>query len=304
MTRWPGDKEVQIHLAPVMGRLARMPAFVATLGGAITLLLLVILDNCARDSAVRLVPLYVPVLCIVCWMLNRRMAVLFAVAAALIAVLPDLTGPLSPGSLATAINTVIRIAAYVFLALIIVALRGTYDDADLRAMHDGLTGVLNKVSFHAAASRAIATARRSHRTLLFAYVDLDGFKAVNTHYGHAAGDTALQSFARDAKDAVRGADLVGRLGGDEFGFLLTVSAPQTAEALARLLHRRLIATLAETGLPLSCSMGALIVPPPALFDEAELCDAADRMMRKAKAEGKSRVVIRSVVGTTLPRDDD
>lgn len=279
-----------------MARLARLPTIVASLGGLVFLVLVVLLDGAARDAGLRLVPLYVPVLCITCWALGRWWAILFAIVAAFVALLPDVLVSSSPLSVATATNALVRTATYIFLALIITAYRRAYDAADHRAMYDGLTGVLNKVPFDAAAARHLAAARRARQSLLVACVDLDGFKEINAIHGHSAGDGALRSFAREAMSAIRGSDLVGRLGGDEFGFLLSAPPGHGSEALVHGLHERLTTMLAKTGLPLSCSMGALIVPPRATLNETDLFNRADRLMRKAKAEGKGRVLTETVEG--------
>jgi diguanylate cyclase (GGDEF)-like protein len=294
MKRWNEDTSLNTYLPRVVAGLARLPSGAAWLGGGVCLAVVVLLDDAARYSGLRLVPLYVPILCVICWVLGRWSAMLFAMVAAVVAILPDVLASSAPLAAATGANAAIRMASYIFLALIIVAFRRTYDEADLRAMHDGLTGVLNKMPFHAAAERQLAGARRARQTLLVACVDLDGFKAINTAYGHSAGDAALCSFSRGAMDAIRGSDLVGRLGGDEFGLMLSVSSEQNAEGLAHLLHQRLTTTLIKTGLPLSCSMGALIVPPRLAHSEADLFNNADLLMRQAKGKGRSMVVIEPV----------
>lgn len=279
-----------IGVTRAMTRLARLPQRRAMATGLAILTLLVLLDGASRSAGLRLVPLYVPLLCVMSWVLKRRWALWFAIAAAIIALLPDIAAAPARSGAATAANMLIRAATYIFLALIIVAYRRAYDEADFRAMYDGLTGTLNKLPFQSAAVRHLSAARRARQTMLAVCVDLDGFKAINTSYGHAAGDAALRAFAQEAMSAIRGSDLVGRLGGDEFGFLLTAPPEHGAEGLVHLLHQRLSDMLTKTGLPLSCSMGALIVPAHAALSAADLFDRADALMRRAKADGKSRVI--------------
>lgn len=278
------------HMPRTLARLACLNMWSVLVAGTICLLVVVALDDAARYSGIRLVPLYVPILCIVCWVLRRWAAVLFAVMTAAVAILPDVLAAPEPVGMATAASAAIRVISYIFLALIIAGYRRTYDEADMRAMHDGLTGVLNKVPFHAAAKRNLLMGQRARQTLLAVYVDLDDFKSINTHYGHAAGDAALRSFSREAMNAIRGSDLVGRLGGDEFGFLLSAPSEHNAEGLARLLHQRLTSALAKTGLPVTCSMGGMIVPSRSTVPEVDLFQAADLLLRKAKTSGKSMVV--------------
>lgn len=296
MNLWKSDGGFDAYVPHAMAKLARLPRGAALLAGLGILILVVVLDGAGRSLGLRLVPLYVPLLCVMSWALPRRWAVGFATAAALVALLPDIWA--SPTALGTATvgNALVRAAVYIFLALLIAAYRRAYDEADYRAMYDGLTGALNKVPFQAAVVRHLTAARSGGQTLLAACVDLDGFKAINASYGQAAGDAALRAVSQEAMSAVRGSDLVGRLGGDEFGFLLGAASAQNAEGLAHVLHQRVMTTLVKSGLPLSCSMGALIVGPGTTLTEAELFQSADDLMRRAKAEGKGTVLTEAAPG--------
>lgn len=89
------------------------------------------------------------------------------------------------------------------------------DELKRRATYDDLTGCHNRTSIVAALEETIASGRgKAERAVMF--LDLDGFKEVNDRHGHAAGDELLHSVAARLLDAVRGTDLVGRIGGDEF----------------------------------------------------------------------------------------
>ena len=277
-------------LPRAMARLARLPAATAWGWGVLGLMLVVLVDGVGRSAGLRLAPFYVPLLCAAFWALGRWRAIGFAMLATPVALTPDILLSPTPFGMATLVNALVRAATYIFLALIIGAYRRAYDEADYRAMYDGLTGALNKMPFESAVVRHVATARRARQTLLAAWVDLDGLKEINGCYGRAAGDAALRAVSEEAMRAVRGSDLLGRLGGDEFGFLLSAASVPNAEALAHLLHQRLTTTLTKTGLPLSCSMGALIVRPGASLTEAEILDHARRLMRQARDDGPGRVL--------------
>ena len=294
MTQWSSDNSFVVPLSRAMARLARLPATTAWALGLISLLVVLLIDGGTRGWGLRLIPLYVPVLCVACWALGRWSAIVFAALAGLVALLPDALAAPDPFGPAIAANTIVRAACYIFLALIIAAYRRAYDEADFRSMYDGLTGVLAKMPFQAAMVRHLAAARRARQTLIVACVDMDGFKDINAAYGYSAGDTALRAFSREAMGAVRGSDLVGRLGGDEFGFLIGTSSGPGAEALVHVLHQRLTTALDKTGLPLSCSMGALIVPAGSDLTETALIDRAGALMRQAKAIGKSAVLTEAV----------
>jgi len=297
MMFWKGDSGFGTYLERAMARLARMPQRTVLLGGIVFLALIVTLDGAARPLEVRLVPLYIAVLCITSWALRRRLAMIFAIITAIVAMLPDIGASASPFGMATIVNALIRAAIYIFLALIITTYRRAYDEADYRAMYDGLTGALNKLPFQAAVARQLIRAQRTHDTLIAACIDLDGFKLINAKYGPAAGDSALRAFAQEAMRAIRGSDLVGRLGGDDFAFLLGTSSADHAEAFVHLLHQRVTTTLGKTGLPLSCTIGALIAGPEATLTGMELFEQADGLMRRGKSQGHGVVLIEFAPGT-------
>lgn len=98
--------------------------------------------------------------------------------------------------------------------------RRQFDEIRWRASHDGLTGLVNRMEFGQRLARTLERAKRdgSHHALLA--FDLDRFKLVNDHCGHAAGDEVLREVARRLEAGVRGRDTVARLGGDEFAAIL------------------------------------------------------------------------------------
>jgi len=89
-----------------------------------------------------------------------------------------------------------------------------------QARHDPLTGLLNRREFEGRLAEALVTAQADNREHVMGYVDLDQFKLVNDVCGHLAGDELLKQLTVLLVESVRGADLLGRLGGDEFGVLL------------------------------------------------------------------------------------
>ena len=100
---------------------------------------------------------------------------------------------------------------------------------------DGLTGLLNRTGFIAAAARQRAMARRRGEPLALAVIDLDDFKRVNDRGGHAAGDRLLVELARAWTASLRPGDLLARFGGDEFVLLVEgTSEDQVDKVLARL----------------------------------------------------------------------
>ncbi|MEL6724713.1 MAG: diguanylate cyclase [Pseudomonadota bacterium] len=89
------------------------------------------------------------------------------------------------------------------------------------ADRDTLCPIFNRRAFERELSREIALAERYGIPLCLIFIDLDRFKLINDRFGHATGDTVIQHVAQTLLDNVRQSDIVGRLGGDEFGIALT-----------------------------------------------------------------------------------
>jgi diguanylate cyclase (GGDEF)-like protein len=107
------------------------------------------------------------------------------------------------------------------------------------ADRDPLTPVLNRRAFMRELGRTAAFCSRYGAPACLLYFDLDGFKAVNDRWGHAAGDAVLEAVARGLVDHVRESDLVARLGGDEFAVLLAQAEEVTGRTKAAALRAEL-----------------------------------------------------------------
>ncbi|MDP1553821.1 MAG: GGDEF domain-containing protein [Hyphomonas sp.] len=99
-------------------------------------------------------------------------------------------------------------------------LKAALADAELLADNDALLPIFNRRAFEREVRREIALSGRFQTPLSLIFIDLDNFKLVNDIYGHAAGDGVLLKIADILMDRTRETDIVGRLGGDEFGVVL------------------------------------------------------------------------------------
>jgi diguanylate cyclase (GGDEF)-like protein len=159
------------------------------------------------------------------------------------------------------------------------------DEAELLADRDPLTPVLNRRAFVREMARTIAFCERYQAPASLAFFDLDGFKAVNDRFGHAAGDAALQVVASILAGHVRESDVVGRLGGDEFAVILAQAAQEAAETKAADLQRRIEAEPVVFGgqsIPLRVSFGVRTFEPGA--GAAQVLAEADAAMFLRKGE--------------------
>lgn len=134
-----------------------------------------------------------------------------------------------------------------------------------------------------------------------ALVDLDHFKRVNDTRGHMAGDEALRIFAAALKGAIRPYDRCGRYGGEEFLIVLPDFPPNSAKERLVSLHSSISNVVVgndQLGFALTCSIGAVLVPPPnAPLSLEPFLAIADAALYEAKASGRNRVVIRHLDGT-------
>jgi diguanylate cyclase (GGDEF)-like protein len=155
---------------------------------------------------------------------------------------------------------------------------------------DPLTGLANRTRFFAAAAAEIKRASRRGWPLAVLMADIDHFKRINDSCGHDRDDLALRACADRCRQSVREEDVVARLGGEEFGFLLPETSWSDAFALAERM-RGAIEALSLEGLdrPMTVSIGLAEVGP----DEASVGAAlsrADHALYLAKRTGRNQVV--------------
>ncbi len=151
------------------------------------------------------------------------------------------------------------------------------------ATHDMLTGLVNRSHFDDLLRERVAACRGQAGRLSLLYIDLDRFKHVNDRHGHAIGDALLRSVAARVKAAVRASDVVGRLGGDEFGVILDQAMPERARQTADELMRRIARPFQFGQLKVEITASVGLADYPAGGDCAEaLLATADAAMYRAK----------------------
>ncbi len=172
---------------------------------------------------------------------------------------------------------------------------------DHEASHDELTQLPNRNLFISILDYSIPIASRYQRTLGVMFIDLDGFKAINDIFGHAAGDAVLKEAARRLKDCSRKSDVVARIGGDEF-LILIPNINQRADLEVFASH--LLASFDTPILPslgpakIGTSIGIALFPDDGIRS-TDLIKAADVAMYRAKAVGKHRFAFHSAEASLL-----
>jgi diguanylate cyclase (GGDEF)-like protein len=162
--------------------------------------------------------------------------------------------------------------------------------AEALADRDALAPVFNRRAFLRELHRTMSEVERYRTPAAVLYVDLDGFKALNDSYGHAAGDAVLTHVGRMLRDSVRESDVVGRLGGDEFGIILNRASADEARAKAWALSDQLQATpILHAGMPhrIAASIGvhpiAVVEDPETAIARADEAMYADKHARRAQS---------------------
>jgi diguanylate cyclase (GGDEF)-like protein len=161
------------------------------------------------------------------------------------------------------------------------------EEVEKTADQDHLLPLLNRRAFVRELTRYISLAGRYGTPATLLYFDLDGFKQVNDTYGHAAGDAVLAHFADTLLSQTRDSDVVGRLGGDEFGVLLSHATAEQGRLKADQLAQKLEASPTiwqGTVIPMAFSYGAFELKGD---DTPDLAIArADEAMYAQKKSGK------------------
>jgi diguanylate cyclase (GGDEF)-like protein len=161
---------------------------------------------------------------------------------------------------------------------------------EYQAQTDPLTGLYNHRSFHERLRAELTRANRARDTVAVLMLDIDDFKRVNDVYGHGCGDQVLTELADLLRAAIRGSDVVCRLGGEEFGVILPSCNAGDACSLARRLTEALAEFEFEPAGKITISIGISQGPAHAM-NSRELVACSEAAMMTAKARGKNQIVL-------------
>ncbi|MGM0517908.1 MAG: PAS domain S-box protein [Pseudomonadota bacterium] len=184
-----------------------------------------------------------------------------------------------------------RATNYISLGSDVTDIKSYQKDLEHQASHDALTGLPNRILMADRLRRAMAETRRKGGLLAVAFLDLDGFKAVNDRHGHDMGDKLLIEVSKDFAAQLREVDTLARISGDEFVIVLSaLENEQTAEPIIA----RLIETAARRRvirgeiIQVTASVGYTFYPQDERVDDEDLLKQADTAMYQAKEGGRNR----------------
>jgi diguanylate cyclase (GGDEF)-like protein len=171
-------------------------------------------------------------------------------------------------------------------------LRKAYHDIEHQAMHDALTGLLNRRAVFSDLEQELSRTQRKSEPLSLIMADLDHFKSINDTYGHQAGDAVLEETARRMHACVRPYDKVGRIGGEEF--MIVLGDCGRAEGLE--IAERIRKSIGDQGFEFdgekiraTVSLGVATTIANQTFEKDLLISAADKALYRAKRDGRNTV---------------
>ena len=171
----------------------------------------------------------------------------------------------------------------------------------IAAATDSLTGVATRRAFYEEGENLVASSLQSDTSLALILFDLDAFKAINDTLGHGYGDEVLRLFGASAMKTLRGSDLVGRLGGEEFAALLpgaSIGAAYLAAERIRLAFTAACANITDKGIRATVSAGITQARSDSTLDR--LIQSADLALYRAKMQGRDRVEVAESADTEMP----
>ena len=203
---------------------------------------------------------------------------------------------LALGTLVTFVAAHVAFAAVLALPLVISLQRSLrHSQLVAEASVDAKTGLLNDRTWRRRAAEEVERAMRAGVPVAVGILDIDHFKAVNDTYGHPAGDQVLSALAAVVSTQLRGCDLVGRTGGEEFAFVLPGATPQAAIEVAERLRKTIPLTVfrcdGTSGPALVCvtlSIGIAVTARPGK-NLGRYYSSADRALYAAKQSGRDAV---------------
>lgn len=187
----------------------------------------------------------------------------------------------------------LEIVVLFIVTLLTSTLRKHHLQAEYMALFDPLTGVSNRNNFFVLAEQVLHQAKRYGRPFSLAFIDLDNFKLVNDQQGHHEGDAALKAVAEVMNMSLRQADIIVRIGGDEF----VVMFPETDYSMALLVLKKLQASLLREmkrmSWPITFIIGA-VVCRNYTGSADELLRLADKCLYTVKSGSKNDIYVQEI----------
>ncbi|KEA54613.1 diguanylate cyclase [Mangrovibacter sp. MFB070] len=189
--------------------------------------------------------------------------------------------------------TVLLIGTWYFIRRLVTSMSVMQSTLSWRANYDTMTRLFNRGAFIDQAQQLSARCRPNSQPFSVIQLDLDHFKSINDTWGHQAGDKVLKHAAAIISNTVRGQDIAGRVGGEEFCIVMPgasiTDAAQVAERIREKLASKPVVYSAEVVIAISASFGVSSSTEKGDYDFEHLQSVADNRLYAAKEGGRNRV---------------
>jgi len=278
-----------------LDQLKLLPIWYVTVFALLMTTLIGLLDYLVGEE-MDLSVLYVPVVAIVCWLVNLRAAILLSLICSMIWLVDDWLSPNVP--LPASVHyweSAMRFVSFLILAIVLSHLQKALERESASSRSDALTGLANIRAFVEHAERELAESRRSGAPLTVVFLDCDHFKQVNDQFGHPHGDELLRQMSVVIRESIRETDLAARMGGDEFAILCRNTSEDKAIPFGERLAKRLNQCMREGDWAVTFSIGiaTFLTPPESV---ADLIREADNLMYSVKHASRDGVLHQTING--------
>ncbi|MCK9364089.1 MAG: GGDEF domain-containing protein [Syntrophales bacterium] len=233
----------------------------------------------------------------VTWFLGRWPGIVVVLAGVLVLFAAGIySGHIYQNEIVAVLNILIRFSLFVFVLLLLSALKSAMEREKELASTDYLTGAANARRFFELLGLECHRLQRYGRPFTLVYLDLDNFKEVNDRFGHPEGDRALRTIVRYAREHLRKIDVIARLGGDELAFLLPELDQESARAVLVKLQNGLLEEMKLNHWPVTFSIGVVTCNRGVPKTATQLLQIADALMYSVKHNGKNGIAYLTYTG--------
>ena len=233
---------------------------------------------------------YIIPIFMVTWYVGRNSAIIIATISILFWIIFDyFTLQTLAQGLAPGLNEIFRLIIYIFIIQLVYKLRSILKTLQEMSGTDTLTNICNRRAFFIGAQQELERASRYNHLLSLVYIDLDNFKTVNDTLGHLVGDQLLKEVAMALNDHTRNADIVARVGGDEFCVLLVETDKDDSLLVYNKLEKHILEIMKKNNWPVTMSSGIVTFHEQPDSVE-EMIAEADSIMYEGKQGGKNRII--------------
>jgi diguanylate cyclase (GGDEF)-like protein len=265
------------------------PQWAIFIGVSVFIIILTLLNYYTRSEVALSILLIVPIY-IVAWYVGPFSSIIISLAAALSWDLNDIySGIVFSHYVIPYLNTLIRFNVFTIICLFLMEIRGQLNQMGDLADTDGLTGIANIRCFHENVYLEAKRNTRYKHPFSIAYIDVDDFKQINDTHGHDTGDRVLRDIANTLKSNLRSSDIIARIGGDEFAFLLSETDYKSSEEVLNRIRKSLLLTMDLNRWAVTFSIGAITFTEGSI-DFNHMIKAVDNVLYEAKKSGKNKII--------------